>query len=60
LWKIEVLRFKLMVKRDPHLRPQDQKEKGSMDYLARLDVSVKETSVVWIVDDTGGMCENQS
>ena len=32
--------------------PKHQKEKRSMDHFARLDVSVKETSVC-IVDDTG-------
>jgi transposase len=47
-----VLRFRLMVKRGPHLRPKHQKEKRSMAYFAGLDVSVKETSIC-IVDDTG-------
>jgi transposase len=47
-----VLRFRLMVKRGPRTRPQDQKEKRSMDHFAGLDVSVKDTSVC-IVDDAG-------
>jgi transposase len=47
-----VLRFRLMVKRGPWLRPQDQKEKRSMDHFAGLDVSVKETSIC-MLDDTG-------
>jgi hypothetical protein len=47
-----VLRFRLMVKRGPHLRLKHQKEKRGMAYFAGLDVSVKETSVC-IVDDAG-------
>src|SRR5271169_2111321 len=46
-----VLRFRLMVKRGPCVRPH-QREKRSMDHFAGLDVSVKETSVC-IVDDAG-------
>src|ERR1035437_5681985 len=51
-WRFWALRFRLMVERGPHSRPQDQKEKRSMDHSAGLDVSVKETSIC-IVDDTG-------
>jgi transposase len=47
-----VLRFRLMVKRGPWLSLKHQKEKRSMDHFARLDASVKDTSVC-IVDDTG-------
>ena len=50
-----MLRFRLMVKRGPHLGLKHQKEKRSMDYFAGLDVSVKETSVC-IVDDVGRSC----
>ena len=46
-----MLRFRLMVKRGPLVRPQHQKEKRSIDHFAGL-VSVKETSVC-IVDETG-------
>ena len=49
---LEVLRFRLMVKRGPHIRLKHQKEKRTMNYFAGLDVSVKETSVC-IVDDAG-------
>jgi hypothetical protein len=48
-----VLRFRLMVERGPHLRPQaSEGEARAMDHFAGLDVSVKETSIC-IVDDTG-------
>jgi Transposase len=50
--KIRVLRFRLMVKRGPHLRPQASEKTRSMDYFAGLDLSVKETSVC-VVDDAG-------
>jgi hypothetical protein len=45
-----VLRFRLMVKRGPHLRPQASEGEAQHG----LDVSVKETSVC-IVDDMGGI-----
>src|SRR5476651_1213971 len=52
-WRFWVLRFRLMVKRGPHSRPQaSEGEARAMDHSAGLDVSVKETSVC-IVDDTG-------
>jgi hypothetical protein len=47
-----VLRFRLMVKRGSHLRPQASEGERSTDHFAGLDVSVKATSVC-IVDDTG-------
>jgi transposase len=47
-----VLRFRLMVKRGPHLRPQASEGEAQHGHFAGLDVSVKETSVC-IVDDTG-------
>jgi hypothetical protein len=47
-----VLRFRLVVKRGPHLRPQASEGEARLDYFAGLDVSVKETSVC-IVDDVG-------
>jgi hypothetical protein len=48
-----VLRFRLMMKRGPWMRPQEhQKEKRSMDHFAGLDVSVKDTSVC-VVDEAG-------
>ena len=56
LWIAEdfrVLRFRLMVKRGLCICGlKHQKEKRSMDHVAGLDVSVKETSVC-IVDDVG-------
>ena len=48
LWiaeRFEVLRFRLMVKRGPHMRPQASEGEAQHDYFAGLDVSVKETSV---------------
>jgi transposase len=47
-----VLRFGLMVKRGPHLRPQASVGEAQRGYFVGLDVSVKETSVC-IVDDAG-------
>src|SRR6202162_6412062 len=48
-----VLRFRLMVERGPHSRPQaSEGEARAMDHFAGLDVSVKETSIC-VVDDTG-------
>jgi transposase len=55
LWIAEdfwVLRFRLMVKRGPCVRPQASEGEAQLDHFAGLDVSVKETSVC-IVDDTG-------
>jgi hypothetical protein len=54
-----VLRFRLMVKRGPHLGLKHQKEKRSMAYFVGLDVSVKETSVC-IVDDAGKIVREAS
>ena len=53
LWIAEefwVLRFRLMVKRGPCVRPPASKEKRSIDHFAGLDVSVKETSVCIVYD----------
>jgi hypothetical protein len=47
-----VLRFRLMVNEVRIYGLKHQKEKGSMDDFAGLDVSVKETSLC-IVDDAG-------
>jgi hypothetical protein len=47
-----VLRFRLMVKRGPHSRPQASEGEAQHGAFAGLDVSVKETSVC-IVDDVG-------
>src|ERR1700716_2227620 len=55
LWIAEdfwVLRFRLMVKRGPWLRPQASEGEAHMYHFAGLDVSVKETSIC-IVDETG-------
>jgi transposase len=55
LWIAEdfwVLRFRLMVKRGPHSRPQASEGEAQHGPFAGLDVSVKETSVC-IVDDSG-------
>ena len=46
-----VLRFRLMVKRSPCLRPQASEGEAQHGHFAGLDVSVKETSVC-VVDDT--------
>jgi transposase len=44
-----VLRFRLMVKRGHRCTgPKHQKEKRSMDHFAGLDVSVKDTSALWM------------
>jgi hypothetical protein len=53
LWiagRFGVLRFRLMVKPGPRMRPQTSEGQAQHG----LDVSVKETSVC-IVDDTGGI-----
>jgi hypothetical protein len=47
-----VLRFRLMVKGSPWMRPQTSEGEPQMDYFAGLDVSVRDTSVC-IVDETG-------
>ncbi|HXO72894.1 MAG TPA: IS110 family transposase, partial [Bradyrhizobium sp.] len=47
-----MLRFRLMVKRGPHSRPQASEGEAQHGPFAGLDVSVKETSIC-IVDDTG-------
>jgi hypothetical protein len=47
-----VLRFRLMVKQGPHMRPQASVGEAQHGLFAGLDVSVKETSVC-IVDDAG-------
>jgi hypothetical protein len=47
-----VLRFRLMVKRGPHLRPQASEGEAQHGLFCGLDVSVKEASVC-IVDDAG-------
>jgi hypothetical protein len=55
LWIAEdfwVLRFRLMVKRGPWLRPQASEGEAQHGPFGGLDVSVKETSIC-IVDDTG-------
>ena len=47
-----MLRFRLMVKRGPYVRPQASAGEAQHGLFAGLDVSVKETSVC-VVDDTG-------
>src|SRR5258708_40073575 len=57
--KIRVLRFRLMVKRGPHMRPQASEGEAQHGLFCWTDVSVKETRVC-IVDDAGKIVREAS
>src|SRR5439155_3520120 len=54
-----VLRFRLMVKRGPHMRPQASEGEAQHGLFCWTDVSVKETRVC-IVDDAGKIVREAS